>query len=128
MASTPGGSSPEVVNLSQKLSLFNEQWSPKIVGQLNDAYIKVVKLKGEFVWHQHEHDDELFLVVKGTLRILLRDGELMVHEGEFAVVPKGVEHCPVAEEEVHAVLIEPTTVVNTGEVRNERTVEAPDWI
>lgn len=112
-----------VVNLAQKLALFDEYWSPKIVADLNDSYVKVVKLKGEFVWHQHEHDDELFLVVKGTLRILLRDGELVVHEGELAVVPKGVEHCPVAEEEVHAVLIEPKTVVNTGEVRSERTVE-----
>ncbi len=112
-----------VVNLAQKLALFDEYWSPKIVADLNDSYVKVVKLKGEFVWHQHEHDDELFLVVKGTLRILLRGGELVVHEGELAVVPKGVEHCPVAEEEVHAVLIEPKTVVNTGEVRSKRTVE-----
>ncbi|HEX6797405.1 MAG TPA: cupin domain-containing protein [Ktedonobacterales bacterium] len=113
----------DVVNLAQKLTLFDEYWSPKIVAEQNDSYIKVVKLKGEFVWHQHEHDDELFLVVKGTLRILLRDGEIVLHEGELAVVPKGVEHCPAAEEDVHAVLIEPKTVVNTGEVRNERTVE-----
>ena len=117
-----------VVNLAQKFTLFDEYWSPKIVADLNDSYIKVVKLKGEFVWHQHEHDDELFLVVKGTLRILLRDGELVVHEGELAVVPKGVEHCPVAAEEVQAVLIEPRSVVNTGEVRNERTVEQPERI
>lgn len=113
----------ETINLAQKFTLFDDRWSPKVVADLNDSYIKVVKLKGEFVWHQHEHDDELFLVVKGTLRIQLRDGELVVHEGELAVVPKGVEHCPVADEEVHAVLIEPKTVVNTGEVRNERTVE-----
>ena len=118
----------QTVNLAQKFTLFDEYWSPKIVAEQNDSYIKVVKLKGEFVWHQHEHDDELFLVVKGTLRIMLRDGELVLHEGELAVVPKGVEHCPVAEDEVHAVLIEPKTVVNTGEVRNERTVEQPERI
>lgn len=117
------GEPMNVVNLAQKFTLFDEYWSPKIVADLNDSYIKAVKLKGEFVWHQHEHDDELFMVVKGTLHILLRDGELVVHEGELAVVPKGVEHCPVAEDEVHAVLIEPKSVVNTGEVRNERTVE-----
>ncbi len=118
----------DVINLARKLALFDEYWSPKIVAELNDSYIKVVKLKGEFVWHQHADDDELFLVVQGTLRILLRDGELVVRAGELAVVPKGVEHCPVAEEEVHAVLIEPKTVVNTGEVRDERTVEQPERI
>lgn len=118
----------DVVNLARKLALFDEHWSPKIVAELNDTYVKVVKLKGEFIWHQHEHDDELFLVVKGTLRILLRDGELVLREGDLAVVPKGVEHCPVAEDEVHAVLIEPKSVVNTGEMRNERTVEQPEHI
>lgn len=110
------------VNLAQKLSLFSDYWSPKIVAELNDSYVKVVKLKGEFVWHQHEHEDELFLVVKGTLVIKLRDRDITLHEGELAVIPKGVEHCPVAEDEVHVVLLEPKTVVNTGDVRNERTV------
>jgi len=127
MASQPSTSS-RVVNLAQKLSLFSEHWSPKTVGQLNDSYVKVVKLKGEFVWHQHADDDELFLVVKGTLRIQLRDRELVVQEGEFTVVPKGVEHRPVADQEVQVVLIEPKTVLNTGDVRDERTVVAPDWI
>lgn len=111
------------VNLPQAFARFSDYAHPRVAGDVNDMQVKLVKLKGEFVWHQHEHDDELFLVVKGTLRILLHDGELVLHEGELAVIPKGVEHCPVAEDEVHAVLIEPKTVVNTGEVRNERTVE-----
>lgn len=115
----------EVVNLAQKFTLFQEHWSPKVAGDLNENHILVVKLKGEFIWHKHDDDDELFLVVKGRLLIRLRDQDLTVNEGEFVVIPKGVEHQPVAEEEVHAVLIEPKTVVNTGDVTNERTV-TPD--
>jgi mannose-6-phosphate isomerase-like protein (cupin superfamily) len=112
----------ETVNLVEKFGRFREFWSPKIVGEVNDAYIKVVKLKGEFVWHHHEREDELFLVVKGTLRIKLRDREFRIREGEFVIISKGIEHLPVADEEVHVVLIEPKTTVNTGNVHNDRTV------
>ncbi|HEY9088338.1 MAG TPA: cupin domain-containing protein [Anaerolineaceae bacterium] len=117
----------EVINLADKFSRFSEYWSPKIVGALNDSYVKLARLKGEFVWHQHENEDELFLVVKGRLVIRLRDGELVLNEGEFAIIPRGVEHCPVAEEEVHVLLLEPKSTLNTGNVRNERTVDA-GWI
>lgn len=112
----------EKVNLAQKFSLFHDHWNPRIAGELNDSYIKLVKVQGEFVWHQHETDDEFFLVVKGRLHIKLRDGEVVLEPGEFFVVPRGVEHCPVAEEETHVVLLEPKTVLNTGNVQNERTV------
>jgi mannose-6-phosphate isomerase-like protein (cupin superfamily) len=112
----------DVVNLAQKFSLFQDYWSPKIVGEVNDFYIKLVKLKGEFVWHQHENEDELFLVVKGRLLIKLRDRDLWLDEGELTVIPKGVEHLPVAAEEVHVLLLEPKTTVNTGDAQGERTV------
>jgi mannose-6-phosphate isomerase-like protein (cupin superfamily) len=115
------------VNIAHKLSLFQAYWSPRIVGELNDSYVKLVKLKGEFVWHQHESEDELFLVVKGRLLIKLRDCDLWIGEGEFVIVPRGVEHCPVAEDEVHVLLLEPKSTVNTGGVQNERTV-ASQWI
>jgi mannose-6-phosphate isomerase-like protein (cupin superfamily) len=115
------------VNLVQKLALIEEFWSPKIVGELNDAYVKLAKLQGEFVWHQHEAEDELFLVLKGTLIIRLRERDVSLEAGEFFIVPKGVEHCPVAVEEVHVLLLEPKTTVNTGEVENERT-KASEWI
>ncbi len=118
----------EVVNLAQKLSLFSEQWSPKIVGELNDSYVKVVKVQGEFVWHSHETEDELFLVLKGNLTIRLRDRDLHVGEGGLVVIPKGVEHLPVAEEEAHILLLEPKTTVNTGDVTSERTVANPERI
>ena len=117
----------EVINLSDKLNLFQEPWHPKIVGELNDSYIKLAKLKGEFVWHVHNNEDELFLVIKGTLVIKLRDRDLTIHEGEFVIIPKGVEHLPMAGEEVHVLLLEPKTTSNTGNVQNERTVEA-EWI
>lgn len=117
----------QIVNISQKFDLFNEYWSPRIVGELNDSHIKLVKVKGEFVWHQHENEDEMFLVIKGKLLIKLRDCDLWLSEGEFAVIPKGVEHCPVAEEEVHLMLLEPKSTLNTGDQQNERTVEA-QWI
>ena len=110
------------VNLAEKFSLFADHWSPKIVGELNDSYVKVVKLKGEFVWHHHEKEDELFLVVKGKLLIRLRDRDLWLQEGEFVIIPKGVEHLPVAEEEAHVLLLEPKTTLNTGNVRSERTL------
>ena len=113
----------EKVNLAEKLSLFGEHWSPKIVAELNDSYVKVVKFQDEFVWHHHDDEDELFLVVSGRMRMELRDGDVVVGPGELIVVPRGVEHRPVAEEETHVVLIEPKTTLNTGNVRNERTVD-----
>ena len=115
----------ELVNINEKLSRFSDHWSPKIVGELNDSYVKVVKLKGEFIWHHHDHEDELFLVIKGQLLMRLRDRDIRLNPGEFLIVPRGVEHMPVAEEEVHLVLLEPKTTLNTGNVRNERTVEEP---
>jgi mannose-6-phosphate isomerase-like protein (cupin superfamily) len=117
----------EVVDLSQKFSLFSDPWHPRIVGELNDSYVKLARLKGEFVWHQHDNEDELFLVVHGTLVIKLRDRDLTIREGQFVIIPKGVEHLPVAEQEVLVMLLEPKSTLNTGDVRNERTVE-PDWI
>jgi mannose-6-phosphate isomerase-like protein (cupin superfamily) len=110
------------VNLVQKFSMFQEYWSPKIAGELNDSYVKLVKFKGEFVWHHHETEDELFLVVKGRLLIKLRDRDIFLEEGEFVIIPRGVEHLPIAEEEVHALLLEPKSTLNTGNVRNEKTV------
>jgi mannose-6-phosphate isomerase-like protein (cupin superfamily) len=118
----------EVVNLARKLALFSDYWSPKVVGELNGQQVKVAKLKGEFVWHHHEHEDELFLVMKGRLRIRLRDREVTLNEGEFFIVPQGVEHLPIAEEEVQVVLLEPASTLNTGNVRNERTVEMLDRV
>jgi mannose-6-phosphate isomerase-like protein (cupin superfamily) len=115
------------VNLAEKFTQIGEPWSPRIVGEINDAYVKLVKLHGEFVWHQHENEDELFLVVKGKLLIRLRDGEITLEQGEFAVIPRGVEHLPVAEEEVHVVLLEPKTTVNTGDAGGERT-QAARWL
>lgn len=116
----------EKVNLAEKLSLFNDYWSPKIVGEINDSYVKLVKVKGEFTWHHHEAEDELFLVVKGRLLIKLRDRDIELQEGELAIIPKGVEHMPVAEEEAHILLLEPKTTLNTGNVQNEKTVAALD--
>lgn len=117
----------EVINIAEKFKLFQECWSPRIAGELNDSYLKLARLKGEFVWHHHEHEDELFLVVRGRLLIRLRERDLWLDEGEFVVIPRGVEHCPVAEEEVHVILLEPKTTVNTGNVANERTAVA-QWI
>jgi mannose-6-phosphate isomerase-like protein (cupin superfamily) len=110
------------VNLAQKFSMFQEYWSPKIVGELNESHVKLVKFKGEFVWHHHETEDELFLVVKGSMLIKLRDQDIFLKEGEFVIIPKGVEHLPVAEEEAHVLLLEPKTTLNTGNISNERTV------
>lgn len=112
----------EVVNLAAKFSLFNDYWSPKVVGELNDFHVKLVKVKGEFVWHHHDNEDEMFLVVKGRLTIRLRDRDIVLNEGEFTIIPRGVEHMPVAEEEAHVLLLEPKTTLNTGNVENERTV------
>ncbi|PWG63533.1 cupin domain-containing protein [Sediminicurvatus halobius] len=113
------------VNLKEKLAGFTEQWSPRVVAELNGQHVRIVKVQGEFVWHQHEHEDELFLVIHGRLRIRLRDREVVLDEGELFVVPRGVEHQPVAEEEAHVLLFEPAATLNTGNVREERTVDRP---
>jgi mannose-6-phosphate isomerase-like protein (cupin superfamily) len=112
----------ETVNLAEKFSCFSDHWNPRIIGELNDSHVKAVKIKGHFVWHHHDHEDELFLVTKGTLRIKFRDREAVARPGEFIIVPRGVEHCPVADEEVHMILIEPKSTLNTGNITNERTV------
>ncbi len=109
------------VNVSQKFDLFAEHWSPKIVGELNGQQVKLVKFKGEFVWHKHDHEDELFYVVRGSFDMQVRDGVIRISEGEFLIVPRGVEHRPVANEEVHVILFEPATTINTGDQTNDRT-------
>ena len=116
----------EAVNLVRKFGLFQDLWSPKIVGEVNDFYVKLVKLKGEFVWHHHETEDELFLVVRGNLTIRLRDRPIRLKEGEFVVIPRGVEHRPAASEEVHVLLLEPKSTLNTGNVQDERTIAEPE--
>ena len=113
------------VNVRAKLAQIDETWSPRIAGELNDQHVKLVRLKGEFVWHHHEDEDELFYVVKGRLLMRLRDGDITLDEGEFLIVPRGVEHQPVAEEEVHVLLFEPAGTLNTGNVIEERTVVDP---
>lgn len=110
------------VNVEQKLALFNEQWQPKIVGELNGQYVKLVKFQGPFVWHHHDNEDEMFFVVKGRFRMQYRDHDEWIEEGEFVIVPRGVEHKPIAEEEAHVLLFEPASTLNTGNVENERTV------
>jgi len=112
----------EKVNLVEKLGLFREYWSPKIVGEVNDSYVKLVKFSGEFVWHHHEREDELFLVLKGRLLMKFHDRDAWINEGEFIIVPRGAEHMPVAAEEVHVMLLEPKTTLNTGNVENARTL------
>jgi mannose-6-phosphate isomerase-like protein (cupin superfamily) len=111
------------VNLREKLARFSEHWSPKVVGDLNGQQVKLVKFQGEFVWHHHDREDELFLVVQGRFRMEFRDRAVWLEEGEFLIVPRGVEHRPVAEEEAHVLLFEPASTLNTGNVRNERTLE-----
>ena len=118
----------ETINLAQKFGSFSDCWSPKIIGELNDFYVKAVKLKGEFVWHHHDHEDEMFLVVKGRFRMEFRDRHVWLEEGEFLIVPRGVEHRPVADEEAHVLLFEPASTLNTGNVQNERTVAHLDRI
>ena len=116
------------VNLAQRFALIREYWSPKIDGQLNGQYVKLAKFKGEFMWHQHVNEDELFLVTKGSLTVQLRDGNVSLGEGEFYIVPAGVQHRPVAQEEVHALMLEPISTLNTGNVTNERTLQELEWI
>jgi mannose-6-phosphate isomerase-like protein (cupin superfamily) len=118
----------EKVNLAAKFDLFGDQWSPKIVAEVGDQYLKLVKVQGEFVWHQHETEDELFYVVRGRLVIRLRDGDVELSPGELAVIPRGVEHLPMSDEETHVLLIEPKTTRNTGDVDSDRTVEVLDRI
>ncbi len=113
----------EKVNLERKLALFTEHWSPKVVAELNGQQVKVAKLQGEYVWHRHQDEDEMFLVVRGRIEMHLRDGVIELGEGDLLVVPRGVEHKPVARDEAHVVLFEPATTVNTGNVRNERTLD-----
>jgi mannose-6-phosphate isomerase-like protein (cupin superfamily) len=111
------------VNLAEKLALFSDTWSPKIVGELNGQQVKLAKLEGEFVWHRHEREDELFLVLDGVLELELRDRRVRLERGELFIVPRGVEHLPRALPEAHVLLLEPASTLNTGDVRNERTVE-----
>lgn len=118
----------EKVNVDETFTRFSDQWKPKIIGELNDSYVKAVKVQGEFVWHDHPAEDELFFVVKGRLRIQLRDGEIGLDPGEFAIIPRGVEHLPVAEEEAHVLLLESKTTVNTGTISSERTVTHLDHL
>ncbi|HST96638.1 MAG TPA: cupin domain-containing protein [Geodermatophilus sp.] len=116
----------EPVDLAERLSQFSEHWSPKVVARLNDYEVKVVKVEGEFVWHTHEDTDELFLVIDGELTIQLREGDVVLRPGQLYVVPRGVEHCPSADGEVHAVLVEPTGVVNTGDAGGPMTAQYDD--
>jgi mannose-6-phosphate isomerase-like protein (cupin superfamily) len=119
------------VNLVEKFGLFSELWSPKIVGEVNDAHVKIGRLKGEFIWHRHEVEDEMFFVVKGNLVIRVRDPEerdISLAEGELVIIPKGIEHMPVSREESWIMMIEPKGTLNTGDVTSDRTVEEPEWI
>lgn len=116
------------VNLQEKLASFNDYWNPRIVGELNGQYVKLAKFKGEFVWHKHDHEDEMFMVVKGKFKIEFRDKTVELNEGEFIIVPKGVEHKPVADEEVEVMLFEPNTTLNTGNTRGELTKDTLEKI
>ena len=116
------------INIHEKFALFSEYWSPKIAGELNGQYVKLAKFKGEFVWHKHDHEDELFMVVKGVLKIEFRDRMETINENEFIIVPRGVEHKPVAEEEVWVILFEPKSTLNTGDTQGELTKEVLDKI
>jgi mannose-6-phosphate isomerase-like protein (cupin superfamily) len=116
------------INLAQKLSLFSTHWNPKIIAELNGQHVKLVKLLGPFVWHSHEHEDELFYVVRGGFRMEFRDRTVDLQAGEMLVVPRGVEHRPVADHEVEIMLFEPAATVNTGTAGGERTVAKPEWI
>lgn len=116
------------INLAEKLSLFEDHWHPRIVGALNGQHVKVAKLLGEFDWHFHANEDELFLVLRGTVRMQLRDGEVVIGAGEFFIVRRGVEHRPVAPEEVHVLLFEPATTFHTGNVVTEKTRATLEWI
>ena len=118
----------EKVNLAAKFASFDEPWQPKVVAELNDAHVRIAEIEGEFVWHHHDDEDELFLVVAGRMRMQFRDGDVVVEPGELIVVPRGVEHCPIGEDGCQIVMVEPKTTLNTGNVRNERTVDEPERI
>ena len=118
----------EKINIAQKLTLFTDHWSPKIVGELNGQHVKRAKLKGEFVWHKHDVEDEMFFVIKGTLKMEYRDRTIVLNENEFLIVPRGVEHRPVADEEVEVMLFEPASTLNTGDTENEMTKHVLDKI
>lgn len=118
----------ETININQKLSLFNEHWTPKIIGELNGQHVKLAKVQGEFIWHSHENEDELFYIIKGNLKIEFRDKTVEFGPGEMLIIPRGVEHRPIAEEEVHLMLFEPAETKHTGKVKHELTKEALDWI
>jgi len=118
----------QAINIRDKFSKFSEHWSPKIIAQMNDFHFKLAKVQGEFVWHDHPETDEVFLVIQGKLEIHLRDGKVLLNEGELYVVPKGVEHKPFAEEECHILLVEPAGTINTGRVVAEKTAPNPIWI
>lgn len=117
-----------VVNLAEKMNLIDAYWSPKIIGELNGQQVKMAKLKGEFIWHKHDNEDELFMVLKGTLKIAFRDREAILRENEMIIIPRGVEHKPVAEEEVYILLFEPASTLNTGDVHHTLTMPELDWI
>ncbi len=116
------------INISNKLSLFSEYWSPKIIGSLNGQHVKLAKLQGEFIWHSHQHEDELFFILKGELTIAFRDHDVQLKEGEMIIIPKGTEHKPVAHQEVSVMIFEPESTLNTGDVRGGLTREQLDWI
>ena len=116
------------INIPEKLSLFNDHWNPKIVGELNGQHVKLAKFKGEFVWHKHDDEDEMFYVLKGSFKMEFRDKTVELNENEFIIVPKGVEHRPVAEEEVAVMLFEPASTLNTGDTEGELTQENLEWI
>ena len=116
------------INLAQKLSLFTQHWSPKIIAELNGQHVKLVKFQGPFVWHRHEHEDELFYVVRGEFRMEFRDRTVALQAGDLLVVPRGTEHRPVADREVEVMLFEPASTVNTGSAGGDKTVARPDWI
>jgi len=117
---------PDRISLDEKFASISDYWQPRIIGELNGQHVKIAKLRGEFVWHHHEHEDELFLIHRGTLRVEFRDRTLTLGPGDMTVIPRGVEHRPVADEEVELVMFEPAGTLNTGNVVNERTVAAPE--
>jgi mannose-6-phosphate isomerase-like protein (cupin superfamily) len=126
--SSPSARAVVTGNLAEKFASFADKWCPKIIGQVNGVHIKLAKLEGEFEWHQHDHEDELFLVVKGTLRMRLGDREVAVNEGEFIIIPAGTAHLPIADQETHVLLVEPAGTVNTGANQTDRTVTDIEWI
>ena len=116
------------INFHEKLAKFSEQWSPRIIAQMNDYHFKIAKIEGEFIWHDHPETDEVFIILKGQLQLQLPDGNVLLNEGEMFVVPRGVEHKPIAEQECHILLVEPAGTLNTGDIVNERTAANDVWI